>query len=78
MITGLALGLSLIVLGISVFRYGMGQPIYCEGGAFGGGCGNIPEVIGLVTTLAGLATTSGAIIYGVKVWEGSDSGLEED
>ena len=76
---GLAVGVSLVVVGVLVFEFGLGQPIICHGGRPGQTeCGNLPLVVSVFVILAGLVTVIGAIIYAVRVWEGSDSGYPSD
>ena len=72
------MGICLIVVGVSILGYGMGQTTNCIGGGRYGGCGNIPELVGVLMTAVGLATLGGVVAYGVRVWEGSDSALPED
>jgi hypothetical protein len=73
-----AVGVSLIALGVSIFMYGLRQPIVCRNYAGRGGCGNLPLVLGVFITFTGVATLSGAIIYAVKVKEGLDGEVSND
>lgn len=72
LIIALAIGVTLVAIGVWIFAYGLGEPIICRNYAGRGACGNFPLIIGVFITLAGLTTLSGAIIYAVRVREGSD------
>ena len=76
----LAVGISLTALGVTTFLYGLGQPIGCRTSnvPYRGGCGNLPEVAGAFMIMGGLVTVVGSIAYAMRVWEHSDSELEDD
>jgi len=79
LIIGLVVGVSLIALGVSIFGYGLGQPITCRQSPSGkGGCGNLPLIIRVFVAVTGLVTLVGAIIYAVRVWEGAASEISVD
>lgn len=71
LLIGLGVGLGLIALGVSIFTYGLGQPINCQGYTNRSACGNLLLIVGVFITLAGLVTTSGTVIYAIKVQEHS-------
>lgn len=78
LIIGLVVGVILIALGVSIFAYGLGQPIECGNYTNRAYCGNFPMIVGVFITLAGIVTLPAVIVYAVKVREGSDSELPGD
>lgn len=78
LIIALVVGVSLNALGVSIIMYGLAQPINCQGYSNRSACGNLPLIVGVFMTLAGLVTLGGAIIYAVIVREQPDSELADD
>jgi hypothetical protein len=78
LIVGVAVGISLMALGVSIIVVGLGQPLSCGGAGNRSYCGNLPEFVGAFIVVAGVATFGGAIIYAVRAGEHSDSEFADD
>ena len=68
---GVAIGVSLMVIGVSIARTGIGQPAVVSGVTTQEGVAsdNLPEITSLLLTVAGVSTFGGSIIYGVRTWK---------
>ncbi len=78
-LTGILIGVAILVGGVSLFLWGLTQPgvsVCCD--RYGAVGGNLPEILGIILTLAGVATVSGTLSIAIRKWEGGDDGLPDD
>jgi hypothetical protein len=77
-IVGLLVGVGFVLEGVSLFLRGTGQPgvgpILTATGVYGG---NLSLIEGLLLIVAGVATLSGTVSYGLQRWNGVSDDNED-